>query len=47
MPVALSDADRMPPQLFDAFDNDHEGKLCYACIAHTWVVLVAAKVASC
>ena len=49
VPVALTDAVNMPAQLFGrhAMKNDHEGKLCYACIADQWVVLVAAKVGSC
>ena len=48
VPIALSDADFMPQQLFGrCCRNDHEGKLCYACIADEWVVVVAAKVQSC
>ena len=29
------------------FDNDHNGHLCYACVAHEYVVLVGVKVGSC
>ena len=47
VPVGLSDADYMPEQLFGRLPNDHEGKLCYVCIADEWVVVVGAKVSSC
>ena len=47
VPVALSDACYNPELLFEGFDNDHEGKICYACIADEWVVVVATKNRSC
>lgn len=47
IPIALSDADFMPEELFGRFENDHEGKLSYVCVAEKWVLLVGAKVGSC
>ena len=52
----LSDGDFMPGHLFGKgggddpdtwFHNDHNGHLCYACVAHEYVVLVGVKVSSC
>ena len=47
VPLALSDADFMPEALFGRFDNDHEGHLCYACVAEEWVTMVGVKVSAC
>ena len=48
VPFALSDADFMPEQIFGrGWDNDHEGNICYACVAEEWVVLVGVKVPRC
>ena len=47
VPLALSDGDFMPESLFGGLSNDHEGHICYACVADEWVVLVGVKVGSC
>ena len=44
---AMSDGDFMPEQLFGRFHNDHQGQICYACVADEWVVLVGTKVGYC
>ena len=47
VPLALTDSDLLPSELFGGFQNDHQSALSYMLVADGWALLLCMKVFRC